>query len=229
MTFHQTGRRGDPIFDAFYATQVLFQPNPVTAELSIRSALTALLTRIGPAILLTHSQAGAYGWATVDSNPTLVKAIIAIEPSGPPFEDKVIRARPARSYGISNTQLTYDPPISSPEELIRNTLPFPESRTQASYPLIGGWTYVLQAEPARKLVHLENIPILIVTSENGYHSVYDFATVAYLRQAGAKRVKHMELEKEGLRGNGHFLFVEMNNLEIAERVDRWIREVIEIE
>ena len=191
----------------------------------MRAALTALLVRIGgPAILVTHSQSAAYGWSVVDSNPTLVKAIIAVEPSGPPFQDKVIRARPARPYGICNTPLTYDPPISSPEELIRHTVPFPDSRTAASS-IIGGWTYVLQAEPARKLVHLENLPILVVTSENGYHSVYDFATVEYLRQAGAKRVKHMELEKEGLRGNGHFLFIELNNLEIAKRVDRWVREI----
>ena len=196
----------------------------------MRAALTALLARTGPAILITHSQSGAYGWATIDSNPTLVKAIIAIEPSGPPFEDKVIRTGRTRSYGICNTPLTYDPPVSSPEDLqFGNRLPFPDSHGEASFPLVGGWTYVLQAEPARKLVHLENIPILVVTSESGYHSVYDFVTVEYLRQAGAKRVKHMELEKEGIRGNGHFMFMELNNLEIARRLDSWIREAMGLE
>ncbi|MCJ1242763.1 hypothetical protein MMC14_010772 [Varicellaria rhodocarpa] len=225
-----TGHRGNPAFDAFYATQVPFQRSSITAEQSMRAALTALLARTGPAILITHSQSGAYGWATIDSNPTLVKAIIAIEPSGPPFEDKVIRTGRTRSYGICNTPLTYDPPVSSPEDLqFGNRLPFPDSHGEASFPLVGGWTYVLQAEPARKLVHLENIPILVVTSESGYHSVYDFVTVEYLRQAGAKRVKHMELEKEGIRGNGHFMFMELNNLEIARRLDSWIREAMGLE
>ncbi|HEY1267006.1 MAG TPA: hypothetical protein VGH16_07100, partial [Candidatus Binatia bacterium] len=47
-------------------------------------ALVALLDKIGPSILLVHSQAGAFGWPVADTRPDLVKAILAIEPNGPP-------------------------------------------------------------------------------------------------------------------------------------------------
>jgi pimeloyl-ACP methyl ester carboxylesterase len=50
-----------------------------------RDALLGLLAKIGPSILLVHSQAGAFGWPVADARPDLVKAILAIEPNGPPF------------------------------------------------------------------------------------------------------------------------------------------------
>ena len=52
-----------------------------------REAGIALLDKIGPAILLTHSQSGAMGWPVADSRPNLVRGIIAVEPSGPPAHD----------------------------------------------------------------------------------------------------------------------------------------------
>ena len=48
---------------------------------------SALLDKIGPAILLTHSQSGAFGWPVADARPNLVKAMVAVEPSGPPVHD----------------------------------------------------------------------------------------------------------------------------------------------
>jgi pimeloyl-ACP methyl ester carboxylesterase len=39
-------------------------------------------TASGPAILLTHSQSGTFGWLVADARPALVKAIVALEPSG---------------------------------------------------------------------------------------------------------------------------------------------------
>ena len=172
---------------------------------------------------MTHSQAGPYGWVVADSRPALVKGILAIEPGGPPFEDKFLRTGPARPYGISYTPLTYDPPVSDP------TIDLPASSIHLS-PAAGraGLTdYKLQADPARKLVNLVQVPIMVVTSESGYHAVYDFATVEYLRQAGVMDVGHLELAKEGIHGNGHFLFMEKNNLEVVERVGKWVKAVSE--
>ena len=39
----------------------------------------------------------------------------------------------------------------------------------------------------------------------------------YLKQAGCE-VDFVPLETKGIKGNGHFLFMEMNNLEIANKV-----------
>jgi pimeloyl-ACP methyl ester carboxylesterase len=44
-------------------------------------ALTALLDRIGPAVLLVHSQSGAYGMGAAIMRSRLVKAVVSVEPS----------------------------------------------------------------------------------------------------------------------------------------------------
>ena len=93
------GKKGDPIFDAFYATQVeTVVSNEETQERN-KEAGAALLDKIGPAIMLTHSQSGAFGWLIADARPKLVKAIIAMEPAGPPFEATIIGTGKARAWG----------------------------------------------------------------------------------------------------------------------------------
>src|SRR5215471_21843769 len=54
------GKPGDPAFDQFYASQFPSLASfPRQQELN-RDALVALLDKIGPAILLTHSQSGSF-------------------------------------------------------------------------------------------------------------------------------------------------------------------------
>ncbi|KAF2005642.1 hypothetical protein P154DRAFT_542597 [Amniculicola lignicola CBS 123094] len=43
---------------------------------------------------------------------------------------------------------------------------------------------IMQAEPAKKLKNLANVPVLVVSGEASYHAPYEHCTVAYLRQAG---------------------------------------------
>jgi pimeloyl-ACP methyl ester carboxylesterase len=45
-------------------------------------ALAALLDRIGPAIVLTHSASGPSGYRLVERRPSLVKALVSAEPGG---------------------------------------------------------------------------------------------------------------------------------------------------
>ena len=68
-----TGRRGDPTFDAFYASQVEPLVSAADTERSLQQAGVALLDRIGPAILVTHSQAAYFSWHVTDKRPRLVK------------------------------------------------------------------------------------------------------------------------------------------------------------
>ena len=93
------GRKGDPIFDAFYATQVETVISNEETQRRNNEATAALLDRIGPAIVLTHSQSGPFGWLIADARPRLVKAIVAIEPMGPPFEAAVVSTGKARAGG----------------------------------------------------------------------------------------------------------------------------------
>ena len=84
-----------------------------------RDALIALMEKIGPSILLTHSQAGAFTWPVADARPDLVKAIVAVEPNGPPFYQVEFIGAPdwfkqgplALPYGISILPLTYAPAV----------------------------------------------------------------------------------------------------------------------
>src|SRR5438093_1537770 len=67
---------GDPVFDAFYSSNVEFVSSTVVQETSMQAAGAALLDKIGPAILISHSHGGLFPWLWADIRPTLVKAIV---------------------------------------------------------------------------------------------------------------------------------------------------------
>jgi pimeloyl-ACP methyl ester carboxylesterase len=209
------GQKGDPIFDAFYATQVeTLIPVELTQERN-RDAGAALLDKIGPAVVLTHSQSGTFGWLIADARPNLVKAVIAIEPSGPPFEATIIGTGKARAWGPTDIPITYDPPVKDPSELA------PVRDAEADGPdLFVCW---MQKAPARQLVNLKNIPVMIMAAEASYHQVYDHCTAKYLAQAGVK-TEYIRLQDKGIRGNGHMVMIEKNNLEIAKLIDEWTQK-----
>lgn len=91
-------------------------------------------------------------------------------------------------------------------------------------PGLNGRTCVLQQEPARKLKNLSKIPVLLETGEASSHASYDDFTVQFLRQAGVT-VEHLKLADEGIHGNGHLQFLEKNNLEIIELLEKWIVKI----
>ncbi|KAI6046464.1 alpha beta-hydrolase [Pisolithus marmoratus] len=209
-----SGTKGDPVFDAFYKSIVPSLTSPVEVSQLVKATGTQLLDRIGPVILVTHSQSGSLGWILGDSRPHLVRAIVALEPVGPPFQQAVFASAPSRAYGIADIPLTFDPPVSSPSDLTTVTL----ERTAL-------YANIQQAPPARQLRHLPRVPVLVVTSESGYHAVYDHCTVQFLRDAGVD-VTHIRLEALGIRGNGHIMFMERNSVEIAGVVENWISGVL---
>ena len=206
------GRMGDPVFDAFYSTQVDSLVNNAETQKLVQSAGAALLDRIGPAILLTHSQAGAFGWLIADARPKLVKGIVAVEPFGPPFHDAVLGDGTARPWGLADIKLTYEPLVESPDEI-----DIVQQKQPDAPDLYACW---LQTDPARRLPNLAHIPIMVVTSEASYHAVYDHCTVRYLRQVGA-HVDFVRLEDVGIHGNGHMMMLETNNMAIARVIARW--------
>src|SRR5262249_30674785 len=83
----------------------------------------------------------------------------------------------------------------------------------------------LQKAPARQLVNLKNIPVLVVMGEASYHASYDHCTVKYLRQAGVT-VTFTRLADIGIRGNGHMMMLEKNNAEIAAAMMKWLDETV---
>jgi pimeloyl-ACP methyl ester carboxylesterase len=222
------GKPGDPIFDEFMGAHVQVIANFTLQQLLNRDAILALLEKIGPAILLTHSQSGAFGWPVADARPDLVKAIVAVEPNGPPFFDVQDVGSPdwfhygttmARPWGVTADPLSYSPPTSSTSDLQIIQQEKPDGPD-----LIKCW---IQKQPARQLPALQKLPILIVTSEASYHAPYDHCTVKYLEQAGVYP-KWIRLSDLGIHGNGHDMMLEKNSLEIAAVLSQWLAEVLQM-
>lgn len=209
-----SGRKGDPIFDAFYATQVESLQSDTETQTLVKAAGADLLDRIGPAILLTHSQSGLLGWVMAEARPDKVKAIVALEPSGPPFHNQAPGEPKARAFGITDLPLAYEPAIASAEELVTVRQDKPDAE--------GLITCTLQGDKPRKLVNLSRIPVMLAVSEASYHAPYDHCTAAYLKQAGVP-VDFVRLSERGILGNGHMMMIEKNNLAIAALIDQWIR------
>src|SRR5262249_5071419 len=150
--FPGTGQPGDAAFDTFYAGQFPSLVDFPKQQALNRDALVALLDKIGPAILLTHAQSGAFAWPVGDARPQPVKAIIAGEPSGPPVRDVEMRggndfyveAPRTKPFGLGDVPLTFDPPLP-PEtslEFVRQDAPERPDRVRC-------WQ---QKEPTRRLV-----------------------------------------------------------------------------
>lgn len=207
------GQIGDPIFDQFYASQVQFPASNAETQKLIQHAAAALLDHIGPAIVLTHSQSGPFGWLIADARPKLVKAIVAVEPSGPPFHDVVIGNDKARAWGVTDIPITYDPPITDPSQLQIEQQATPDKPDLA--------LCQQQKAPVHSLVNLRSVPVMLLSSEASYHAVYDHCTARYLTQARV-HTDFVRLEQRGIHGNAHMMMREKHNLQIARLITSWL-------
>ena len=107
------GDRDDPALATFLAWQEPFISDAVRAHEDMRAGATGLLDRLGPSVLLTHSFGGGFGWLALSERPSLVKALVAVEPAGPPFV-----AHPALgsfTYGLTPVPLTFGPSAGQPK------------------------------------------------------------------------------------------------------------------
>ena len=203
-----TGVAGDPTVDQVAPGQGGSFLNDLEATHEIwKLRLGELLDKIGPAMIMSHSMGGPSAWIAAEARPNLVKGMIGVEPAGPPFG--------ALKYGVTACKMTYDPPVTDASEL--KTVKVTPSQANAD-------AYFLQAEPARKLKNLQNIPAVIVTSEASYHVPYDGGTLAFLKQAGVS-IEQIYLPDKGINGNAHFMMMEKNNREVLQPILNWIAKV----
>ena len=167
-----------------------------------------LLDKIGPAIIMTHSAGGPFGYLVADVRPTLVKGIVVVEGAGTPFG----KGPQASKWGITTIPMTYDPAVKDPSELKAKEMPSPE-------PGVGA--YQIQEEPAHKLKNLKGIPIVLVTSEASFASPGAPGALAFLKQAGCT-AEELRLAQHGVHGNGHMMMVEKNNREVLQPILDWM-------
>ena len=166
-----------------------------------------LLDKIGPAIIMTHSAGGPFGWLVAEIRPNLVKGIIAVEGGGTPFTGQNV-------WGMSTIPVAYDPPVNDPSEIKTVTVTPTE---------LGVAPYKLQTEPARKLKNMQGIPIVIVTSEGSFAAPGNPGGIAYFKQAGCK-AEELRLVDHNIHGNGHMMMCERNNKEVLAVITDWIEK-----
>lgn len=165
----------------------------------ISDAITALFAKIKGGILVTHSQGGGPGWWTAIKSP-YVKGIIAYEPgSGFVF------------------------PKGEVPEPLQTVSPFGAlNATEISM---------------EEFMKLTKIPIVIYYGDNIADSPteewtkdhwrvrYEMAKLwadAVNRHGGDAQVIH--LPEIGIKGNTHFPFSDLNNIEVADEMSRWLKE-----
>ena len=173
-------------------------PNVGPIDMNVNSdAVSALFTKIGPAILVTHSHSGGMGWATAIKNQN-VKAIVSYEPG--------------------------------------SGFVFPEGEVPAPIAMTGG-TLTANGVPSSDFIKLTKIPIIIYYGDNipekpmdnpgqdGWRARLEMARLwrdAVNKHGGDVTVVH--LPEIGIKGNTHFPFSDLNNLEIADLMSVWLKE-----
>jgi len=203
-------------------------------------ALARLLDKIGPVILLVHSQSGGLAWPLAQARPQLVKAIIAAEPAGPPVHDAVVhsvqrfdfpwentikqndqdffRDNPrVKPYGLTTIPLQYNPAVT-PESPLR----FVQQEKSETPNLARCWR---QREPARKLVAVGDRPVVVIEAEASFYAAYNHCNVEYLQQAGV-RTEFIRLATIGIHGNGHMMMFEKNSDQVAKVIFDWLQKSV---
>lgn len=173
-------------------------PNTGPFDMNVVSdGVSAVFDKIGPGILFTHSQGGGPGWLTAIKNGK-VRAIVSFEPG--------------------------------------SSFIFPEGEVPAPIPSAFD-TVQGAAVSMQQFVALTRIPILIVYGDNIPEQSMDLPAQdswrARLQMARLWRdtVNHhggdvtvVHLPELGIKGNTHFPMADLNNVQIADLVSKFLAE-----
>ncbi|KAK6074055.1 secreted lipase-like protein 1 [Seiridium cupressi] len=209
-----SGIRGDPVFDAFEASLIPLNTNYTSGELAMRAAGCNLLSLIGKAFTFCHSASCQFTTLMADQCPDLLQATINLEPTVTPFQSLVGNATnpttgrtSSRLYGLTNTPINYEPPVDSPSELNPVEVGTDTAALRSCF---------LQSSNStiHTLPEIAKVPFIMYTGSASPHITYDHCVALYLEQTQVP-YEWIKLEDIGIHGNGHFSFLETNNLEIA--------------
>jgi hypothetical protein len=182
-----------------YWRQVTPNTGPETTDL-VSDAVAALFNKIGPAVLINHSQSGKYGWPTAMKSPN-VKAIISYEPTSFVFPE-------GEAPGPVPTAFPEVAGITAPV-----IVPPADFNKLTKIPI--------------QIVYGDNIPT--TPSQFGDLELWRVTLVvvqqfadAVNRHGGDASILH--LPEIGIYGNTHFAFSDLNNLEIADLLSHYLHE-----
>ncbi|WP_454739287.1 alpha/beta hydrolase [Cupriavidus necator] len=173
-------------------------PNTGPFDMAVVSAgVSALFDKIGPGILFTHSQGGGPGWITAIKNPN-VKAIVAFEPGS--------------NFVFPEGEVP--PPMASAFDTLQGVpIPKADFLKLTRLPII--------------IYYGDNIPDRPTTlpAQDSWRVRLAMARLwrdTVNRHGGDVTVVH--LPEIGIKGNTHFPFSDLNNVQIADQVSKFIVE-----
>lgn len=171
-----------------------------------------LLDKIGPAVFMTHSAGGPFGFYALESRPKLVKGIVVVEGAG----GSAFAGR--GSWGLINLPCEFEPAVKDPSEIKTKMVdPAPEDARLGIAP------YRIQEEPAHQLKNWKDCPIAVVTSEASF-VLPNPGAIAFLKQAGVRTAEEIRLADHGVHGNGHAMMLEKNNREVLQPILEWLNK-----
>jgi len=163
----------------------------------ISAAVSALFDKIGDGILFTHSQSGGPGWLTAIRNPR-VRAIVAFEPgSGFVFPEGEVPA----------------PMPSAFDTLQGVAIPLAEFNALTRIPIVIYYGDNIPSEPVA-LPAQDSWRVRLAMAKRWRDTVN--------RHGGHVTLVH--LPEAGIRGNTHFAFSDLNNLQIADLVSAFLAQ-----
>ena len=163
----------------------------------VTDAVSQLFDKIGEGILVTHSQGGGAGWLTAIKNKK-VKGIVAYEPySGFVFPEGEL-PQPIKSAGLFG-------------ELKGTEIPLSDFINLTRIPIVVYYGDNIAREPTN------------VWNKDHWRSGLEMArqwAAAINRHGGDATVVH--LPDIGIKGNTHFPFSDLNNIEVADVLSKWL-------
>ncbi len=186
--------------DSEALNQYLRQMTPDTGPIDLdvdSDAVTALFNKLGPGILVTHSHSGGMGWRTAIKSRN-VRAIVAYEPGS--------------NFIFPNGEV---PPLmpSSGGPLEAIGVPMSEFMLLTKIPII--------------IFYGDNIPDNPMANPGQDQWRVRLAMARLWRDAVNRRsgdVTVVHLPEIGVRGNTHFAFSDLNNLEIADLMYKFLEK-----
>jgi pimeloyl-ACP methyl ester carboxylesterase len=166
-------------------------------EQIVADAMVAVFEKSGDGVLITHSAGGGPGWTTA-MKTAQVRGVIALEPGTFPF------------------------PQGEVPETEATSSPFPASGKAVSM---------------SEFMKLTKIPIVVYFGDNiptertdnwgqdNWRVRYNLAKkwAAVMRKYGSD-VTIISLPDIGIKGNTHFMMADLNNKEVANAMEKWMKE-----
>ncbi|QIB34696.1 alpha/beta hydrolase [Ancylobacter pratisalsi] len=171
-------------------------PNTGPFDINVVSdGVSALFDKIGPGILFTHSQAGGPGWLAAIKNPD-VKGIVAFEPGS--------------SFVFPEAEVP-SPIVTSFDTIAGAPVPMTDFMALTRIPIIIFYGDSIPAKPS-------DIP-----TQDAWRGRLEMARLwrdTVNKHGGDVTLVH--LPEIGIHGNTHFPFSDLNNIEIADQVSKFL-------